>query len=193
MSVPVRRDVVTGGKALIQDRLAEYFRASSPANEIPRRIAALSNDATAATARCLAHAWAVRRLQAAFPHDRVRQLQPRSRWIVQDMLADHLAALQQEAGLALNLLEPVLGKNPALSEIDIPAAEAGEATGDLFALASQTDRLSRGVFALARLDEGEEPQAAARLVENLARLRLMAPALRALAARENETAVLKEK
>lgn len=169
-SDPTLRGVTASGKVLIEERLASYFGQSSRA-EIPRRIAALSNEATAATARLLAHAWAVRRLHAAYPQERIALLRPQSRWILEDILGDHLVAMRDEAGLALGLLEPVLGSAVLTAPIDEPESGFDESVKDVFQLAAVTDRVCRGVFGLSQLERDEQSQATSSLVENLARLR----------------------
>lgn len=183
-SAAIAPEVVTGGEPLIQERLSWHFRQIGASGEdvpearIQRRIAALSNDATATTAELLAHAWAVRRLHSAYPPGRVALLRPQSRWILEDIMQDHIAAIQGKAGAALGMLEPVLGAaafGPAKRPEDISFAQVIE---EFFQLAEETNRMSRGVFALSRLPVDEQPGAAAMLLANLARLQRDAPVLR---------------
>jgi hypothetical protein len=162
---------VAGRKAPIEERLEAYFRRSSGESDIPRRISALSNRATVATAEMLAHAWAVRRLREAYPPERIALLPPQSGWILEDILGDHLEAIRENADRALDLLQPVLGA--ATDAVPIQSLHAGfdGAVKDVFQWATAADRLCRGVFGVSGLNRDEESQATSSLLENLARVR----------------------
>jgi hypothetical protein len=182
-SDPGPRGVVKGGKVLIEERLASYLGPRSKA-DLLRRIADLSNQATGATATLLAHAWAVRRLHVAYPPERIARLRPQSRWILEDILNDHLAAIRDEAGQVLQLLEPALGPPGVSASSETPDIGFDQAVNDLFQLATRTDRLCRGVFGLSQLDADEESQAASALIASLSRLRRDAAEVRLRAAAE---------
>lgn len=170
------RHLVVGEKVLIEEQLASWLRQSHREAELPARVVQLANDATLATAGVLAHAWAVRRLHAAFPAQRAAQLRPPARWILEDMLQDHLSGVRERAETVLHILEPILDTLGGPAERE-PAVEGFEQeVEDLFRLAEETDRLSRGVFGLTRLNPAEEIQAPSRLMENLVRLAGVTPA-----------------
>lgn len=180
-SGPRPRHLVVGEKVLIEAQLVSWLRQSHREAELPARIVQFANDATLATGSVLAHAWAVRKLHIAFPPERAAELRPPSRWILEDMLQEHLAAIQERAATVLDMLEPVLGTPSSPGEGE-PALEGfKQEVEDLFRLAAETDRLSRGVFGVTRLELVEESEAPSLLMENLARLAGVTPS-RAIAA-----------
>lgn len=184
MAEPRLRHPVAGGRVLIEEELARWLRQTHREAELAARVVQFANDATLATGSVLAHAWAVRKLHMAFPPERAAELRPPSRWILEDMLQEHMAAIQERAATVLDMLEPVLGTPIGPGEGQ-PAREGFEQeVEDLFRLAAETDRLSRGVFGVTRLDPAEESEAPSLLMEKLARLAAVTPARVATAFRD---------
>jgi hypothetical protein len=158
-------ELVPARNALIHDLLVRHFRKTGAESEILGRIARLSNRTTVASAELLSHAWALRRLNEAFPISAAQQLEARSRWLLEDMLQAHLEGMMEQSAIALGELTQVL---PA------PASGTGETNlsiQDLFQGAERIDRLIRGIFSLTSLPVAEQATAAAQVLEEIASLR----------------------
>lgn len=158
-------ELVPARNALIHDLLVRHFRKFGAESEIPGRIARLSNRTTVASAELLNHAWALRRLNEAFPISAAHLLEARSRWLLEDMLQSHLDGMTEQSAIVLGELTQVL---PA------PASgtrEANLSIQDLFQSAERIDHLIRGVFSLTSLPAAEQTTAASRVLEEIASLR----------------------
>jgi hypothetical protein len=104
----------------IEDQLRDYFAqngaGASPAQEggatmragIERQIIELSSQAVSLSLGASAEVGALRQLAENYPSARIREFDPTSRWLLEAMLRDHLAALRTHMEQSAALLRPVL-------------------------------------------------------------------------------------
>ncbi len=111
------REEVRSQRLPIQDQLERHFsqldQTVQPSGRkapggVARRIAELSDQSISISRSLLLEAWALRRLADRYPQERIRELRPRARWLLETMLREHLEAQGALASQLRSLLFPVL-------------------------------------------------------------------------------------
>jgi hypothetical protein len=139
----------------IQDELERHFE---PRGETRARVVRLANDAVDISKAMLVEAWALRRLGERYDGERFERLEPRSRWLLEVMLRDHLEAFRAGSRRGQEELGPVLASisgNERRGGV-LPAGAAQPANllqgvMALFQRAEEVDTLTSGLFAGAGL------------------------------------------
>jgi hypothetical protein len=113
---------VRSQRLAIQDELEEYFtkypnavealisHGGGQAGGVSRMVAQFANQVVSRSEAALAEAWALRRLAERYGSGKTDKLPPRSRWLLEVMVTDHLRDLHVQVDLTRRLLEPVLAK-----------------------------------------------------------------------------------
>ncbi len=171
----------------IEEALVRYYKQLIPATEVPARVAVLANEVTSLSDAILAHAWALRRLGTEFPLGKTRMPRGASRWLLEDMLREHAAALREKAEQAQSALAPVFS---ALGADSRPTAPSGleidpgwpDVSLDLLKTAERTGHLIRGLFIGAGLPDEQRHYASQHLLAEFSRLREIVKTLETLVA-----------
>ena len=101
----------SAGEALFEDTVRRYPRRNPgivPGEDLPKRTTAFGNAAVATAASALDQAWALRRLAASFPGAEPWKMQPSARWLLENMINDHLARLSHDLAELRTMLGPLL-------------------------------------------------------------------------------------
>ena len=151
----------------IQDELERYFEQRG---ETSSQVARFANEAIDISKAMLAEAWALRRLGEQYDGQRFEQLKPRSRWLVEVMLRDHLEAFracsrrgQVELGPVLSSISGRVQHGAVSSPPSMRPASLSRGVMTLFDKAEEVDLLTRGLFAGAGLLAPAEDEAASLL------------------------------
>ncbi len=181
---------VQSGKLPIEDQLREYFArlrgVGNSAQEgdtteragVERQIIDLSNQAVSLSLAASAEAGALRQLAENYPPAEIRHLDAASRWLVEVMVRDHLAALRKQMERARALLTPILssfeGANPesppggdtrASDLSDLTESTWAAWTLHVFATVQHVERLTDYLFAGGSLPAGQEEAVAELLAD----------------------------
>jgi hypothetical protein len=171
----------------IEDQLQQYFieqgnlepGSSHDPRQVNLKIAALAKEAVSLSRSALSEAWALRRLAEKFDSAKTGPLKMQSRWLLEVMIRDHLAALLETHSTTRRLLEPVLSALPASrlvptetesAPVDLPTPSGNSAWASkvilLFVDVERMDGLIHGLFANARLPGSQEEAAVSRLLSS---------------------------
>jgi len=166
----------------LEKQLAKRLEAPGGKEETARRVAEFAREAARLSARVLAEAWALHRLNERYPEPRVALVGQETRWLLDELRDSHLRSLRQARAELWDLVAPVVG--PLASGVVEPgpvneATEARDAAEKLLATAAIVDRTVRGLLAGAALDEDRPEVAVRKLLNALERLE---PETRAAAA-----------
>jgi len=136
---PVRTTVLP-----LEPALKRLFAQSASEGEVSLKIADLANGAVTASSTALTHAWALHRLNQAFPPARVQQLRGSSPRLLEQMMQDHLEGARQASVVLCDLIEPVWRAEslPAADEAPTPAVQLSDVER-LLEQARGIDRLVR--------------------------------------------------
>jgi len=107
---------IDGDRLPIQDQLERYFRvkdAEENSDGADERIRQFAGKIVTLSGDALAEVWAIRRLAEKRRLEKAAEWQPRTRWLLEVMLREHLTALQAKAAQMRRLLEPVLSESLA--------------------------------------------------------------------------------
>jgi hypothetical protein len=140
--------VILAGRLPIQDQLEEHFGKLGERSQVPARIAALANQATSISSALTADAWALERLASDFPPEKQRRFRIGARVIVENMIREHVSAIQERAGRAAALLAPPLASERAAESLSPHPAAAGwrQAVKELLAETERMDRITLALF-----------------------------------------------
>ena len=138
----------------MQEYVAREFGGRSEAIE------AFLNRSVGFSDAALEHAWALRRLAQRYPPAETAKLSAESRHKLEDLIREHVAAIQAQAKSELVLLRPTLAR--AVKERAVGGPLTGEGSSEtsaswpalaepLFDSVQRIDRLVRGLFAGAGL------------------------------------------
>jgi hypothetical protein len=128
---PAAAELVRGGPVPLADRLKKHLSAPE-ITELSNRMVSIAGD-------LLMHAWALRRLDQAWPSERISRLPAPSRWLLEGMVREHALALRENAGNFRRALQAVRVKLPE------PAADpAPDIVGAAQSIQSSTNRLFTG-------------------------------------------------
>ena len=176
---------VQGSKLPIEDQLREYFTAlpgatgggSEPAS-IDQQIVEISNRAVALALAASAEAGALRQLAVRYPPSRNNELDPASRWLVEVMVRDHLAALKTQMDQSGTLLGPILcalerGNAKSAPVKDSPVSDLSDSADSnwvaqafhIFAWVQNAEQLTDYLFAHGTFPGGREEAVAALLAD----------------------------
>lgn len=157
----------------LEKQLAKRLEAPGDKEETARRVAEFAREAARLSARVLAEAWALHRLDERYPEARVALVKQETRWLLDELRDSHLRSLRQARAELWDLVAPVVG--PLASGIAEPgpvneAPEAQDAAEKLLATATIVDRTVRGLLAGAGLEENRPEVAVRKLLSALERL-----------------------
>jgi len=176
--------------SIIQPALEEFFAKNRQnTGPIRQQIAGFSIQAISLSQNLLTQAWALRRLAERYGASKKSDLLPRSKWLLEVMIRDHMAALAVDNQRIRALLDPVLLQVRAHSDLQLSSSMPDENAADwrtlslsLFETNKKIDALVRALFAasyppqmrdLGSLDSSEKAdEAVMALVEALGRLDL---------------------
>ena len=148
----------------LQRELLRHFRTHAQGENAGVAVSALANRTVSESEACLVEAWAIGRLMARFPGDRMTGTKSASRLLLENMLRDHASALSEHAERLHAAVEP-LAAAAGVSADQEPGVEM-----DLFAAAGRMDQLARGLFLGGPLT-GSPTEAARDFLGAVARLR----------------------
>ena len=166
---------ITGTALSIQAQLEQYFAnlatsEGSPASTADS-VAEFSSETVSSSRSILAEGWALRRLAERYPPEEVRELEPQSRWLLEIMLRDHLAAIRSRTADLRSSLEPVLTSIVGRKALSRPTSERSWEAGsdqwvslclEVFETIERTDGLVAALFASADLPVGTNTEGALR-------------------------------
>jgi hypothetical protein len=174
-----------GSKLPIEDQLREYFTwlrrvtggGSEPAS-IDQQIVEISNRAVALALAASAEAGALRQLAERYPPSQNNELDPASRWLVEVMVRDHLAALKTQMDQLRTLLGPILsalerGNAESAPMKDNPLSDLSDSADSnwaaqafrIFARVQHAEQLTDYLFAHGTFPGGREEAVGALLAD----------------------------
>ncbi len=164
----------------IQKELEKYFSkteiGSAENQNVKLKIAELSTEALSFARETLSNVWALQRLAERLSSVKIDQLPLQSKWLLETMIRDHLAAVQSGCARSRRLLSPIItsiltgdGSPAAHSALD-SSGQPGQDGSNwiaqvhfLFERIQKMDRLTNGLLAGVELPVGSENRAAQEL------------------------------
>jgi hypothetical protein len=113
------------GRLPIEDELRSYFADLGDSRAVSDQLAGFTRRAVSESQAALDQAWALRRLADRFGAQPRERLLPRSRWLLNWMINEHMQELERRSQELRGLLLPVLAHVAA--EMDLAAGEAAPA------------------------------------------------------------------
>jgi hypothetical protein len=148
----------------IQDRLQHFLMSTQNATTLApaQRITDLSNRAVSSSQRALSEAWALRRLVERYGAVAKPDLLPRSRWLLEVMIRDHVVALETETDGIRELLTPIFfpsdpGREHKRNSTILRDFDWKSVSLSLFRTSSQIERTIRLLFADASSAQESDP------------------------------------
>jgi hypothetical protein len=151
----------------LQDQLERYFtrEGEGDRNVATKNLNAFTRQAVSQSQAAMDHAWALRRLAERYGSEQMEQSLPRSKWLLQVMIREHLVEFTKQVRMTRELLQPVLTSiavDPRDRERSLAAAPASPAGTGLdgdwkdsvlraFASMEELHRAVLGLFAGASL------------------------------------------
>jgi hypothetical protein len=165
---------VRSGQMPLQLQLQRYFSTKAPQSDTADPVASLSNGAVTLSRSIMVEAWALRRLAERYRGNRMENLPPYARLLLQNMVQDHVSSLRLGVEKARLLLEPVLSSlfaddftSRGRPGSPMDSSRAWSEIGlDLFGRADEVRRIVDGLFAGAESEVQPEVMAR-RLLEIL--------------------------
>jgi hypothetical protein len=99
---------VSSDRLALQDQLERYFTQEGDRSGASKNLNAFTRQAVSQSQTAMDHAWALRRLAERYGSAQTEQSLPRSRWLLQVMVREHLAEFTKQARMTRELLQPVL-------------------------------------------------------------------------------------
>jgi len=150
---------VSSDRLSLQDQLERHF-AREGENGGSRSLNAFTRQAVSQSQAAMDHAWALRRLAERYGSDQTAQSLPRSRWLLQVMVREHLAEFTNQARMTRELLQPVLasiskdapgaGRDTEQRVMSVPAGPSpgGDWKDRVLRAFGSTEELHRAVLGL---------------------------------------------
>jgi hypothetical protein len=94
----------------LQDQLERYFAKDGEGERgvVSKNLNAFTRKVVSQSQAALDHAWALRRLAERYGSEQMQQSLPRTKWLLQVMIREHLAELTKQVAMTRELLQPVL-------------------------------------------------------------------------------------
>jgi hypothetical protein len=99
---------VSSDRLALQDQLERYFTQEGDRSGASKNLNAFTRQVVSQSQTAMDHAWALRRLAERYGSAQTEQSLPRSRWLLQVMVREHLAEFTKQARMTRELLQPVL-------------------------------------------------------------------------------------
>ncbi len=151
----------------IQSQLEAYFKKRVDPALVSDEIASLANQASTLAQSLLADAGALRALAEAYPPRRAAALNPAFQRLLEEMFADHAAALRSQAAECRMAVEPVLATLAPQPAASTALSSSRDGLSALFDAARDAERLTILLFTGSTEPCAKPEQEAARLLAAL--------------------------